>query len=504
LRTEVRVVEVPVVVRDASFHAVAGLKRDDFEIYEDGRKQTITAFSVQHSSPGPAAVESAGGGAQKDQPRTRFLALCFDDLHLLPHLLNSVKEAARRFVQTSLAPGDQVVVVKTSKSEDAKFTSGARALVEQIDKVTAYTAAPNNEAQRCPHIEPHEAFQIANRLDPGDRLLQAKMAECVPCYNRPCPETDVTAKAEALWARVRANTANSLSVIDSVVDGMAKLPGQRIVLLTSGGFLTGTLEADMDRLMQKARRAEVVINSLDARGLYLNASAGIAYDGMAVLSSGTGGTFFHNNNDMELGFKELGGAPDTSYMLGFAPSAADGKFHDLKARVAFVGQASRPVQALAESKGYSVEARLGYTAAPAEAAAADLTLSRLDREVMESDAVTHLPASFTWEHWPGQPGITLVAHLDIAHLRFVKAKDRHVERFTIVAALLDASGNFVAGKRSELELEFKDKTFEQFAKTGFTAALTIQAPSGSYSVRAVAQDSVEGKLAASSATIQIK
>ncbi len=492
MRAEVRVVEVPVVIRDPYLHAVAGLKRDDFEIYDDGKQQTITSFSVQHSSRAESAVDANAGPTRRDSPRPRFLALCFDDLHLLPALLKPVKDAAKRFVQTGRAPGDQVVVVRTSKSEDVKFTNDVPALVEQIDKVTASTMATAGDTVRCPHIEPHEAYQIANHVDPGNRVLEAKMASCVPCYNRPCPETEITAKAEVLWARIRGYTANSLGVIDSLVDGMAKLPGQRVVLLTSGGFLTGTLETDVDRLMEKARRAEVVIDGLDARGSYLGISAGTAYDGLGVLASGTGGTFFHNNNDMEFGFRELGGAPETSYLLGFAPAgAADGKFHNLNVR-------------LAAKKDFSVEARLGYTAVPSEAVAADSTLSRLDREVMEKDAIADLPASFTWEQWPGRQGVTMVAHLDIAHLRFVKANGRRVERLTIIAALMDSRGNFVAGKRSELELDFEDKTFEQFAQTGFTAALTIQAPPGAYSARAVAQDGVEGKLAAASGNVLIK
>ena len=96
-----------------------------------------------------------------------------------------------------------------------------------------------------------------------------------------------------IWAHARTSTVNALGVIGSLVDGMTKLPGQRIIVLTSGGFLlTGSFGTDLERLMDKARHAEVLINSLDARGLYQNASAGTAYDGMGVLATGTGGTFF--------------------------------------------------------------------------------------------------------------------------------------------------------------------------------------------------------------------
>jgi len=48
LRAEVRVVEVPTVVRDGLIHAVGGLTQDDFEIYDNGKKQAITVFSVEH------------------------------------------------------------------------------------------------------------------------------------------------------------------------------------------------------------------------------------------------------------------------------------------------------------------------------------------------------------------------------------------------------------------------------------------------------------------------
>src|SRR5271165_5901151 len=56
LRTQVNLVEVPVVVRDNKHHAVASLKQSDFEVYDAGKKQTITAFSVEtFMAAGPAA-----------------------------------------------------------------------------------------------------------------------------------------------------------------------------------------------------------------------------------------------------------------------------------------------------------------------------------------------------------------------------------------------------------------------------------------------------------------
>jgi len=321
-------------------------------------------------------------------------------------------------------------------------------------------------------------------MDPGDRLLNEKTAECSACYHLACPVDMVASRARTIWAHTRTSTANALTVVDSLIDGMSKLPGERIILLTSGGFLTGTFETEVDRLMDKARHAEVLINGLDARGLYQDASAGMAYDGMGVLASGTGGTFFHNNNDMEEGLRVLGMVPETTYLLGFSPLAAtSATFHNLKVH-------------LNADHGYSLEARLGYNALP--------TAPSIDAEVLATDTLTDLPVSFTCEQWSGPSSITMIAHLDFSHLHFMPNHDRRAQKLTIVAVLLDTHGSFIAGKRGELQLNFKDATFARFAKTGFTAALTLKAPPGNYSVRALAQDALDGKLSAASRNVQIK
>jgi len=503
LRTQVDLVEVPVVVRDGQRRTVAGLTRDDFEVYDSGKKQTITAFSVQSFTPrgdagGARPAAPADAAEPKSQPRPRFVALLFDDLHLDVGALAPAKEAAERFVKTSLAPGDSVVVVTTARSNRSEFTGDVPKLVEQIARVTPAPRGNTDDPYMCPHIRPYEAYQMTNNLDPGNMLLKAKMAECAGCSHHPCPDTVVMGMAQLVWDRTRLVSNNTLDVIGDVVDAMANLPGQRMILLTSAGFLTGIRQTNLDLVMAKALHAEVVINTLDARGLFSmgpRSTQGVSLlsDSMAALAAGTGGTFYHNNNDLARGIQVLAMVPEILYVLGFAPSdvAADGRFHSLKVR-------------LTRDKHDSLQARMGYTAPSANAAAQVSPLSRLDSEVMASDTVTDLPAWFTWEQWAGPPGITMVAHLDFNRLRFETSQDRRKQKLTIVAVLLDSRGGFVTGKRSELELNFTEATFAQLAKTGYTAAMTLKAPPGAYSVRAVAQDALEGKVAAAGAAVQVK
>jgi VWFA-related protein len=56
-------------------------------------------------------------------------------------------------------------------------------------------------------------------------------------------------------------------------------------------------------------------------------------DVMANLAYSTGGTFFHNNNDMDEGFRRTADAPEYIYVLGFSPPKLDGRFHKLKVKL---------------------------------------------------------------------------------------------------------------------------------------------------------------------------
>jgi VWFA-related protein len=107
--------------------------------------------------------------------------------------------------------------------------------------------------------------------------------------------------------------------------------------------------------MDLAIRSNIIVNSVDARGLYTvvpggdagqavqnaaqtqyqGASASSEEDVLTGLADGTGGTFFHDNNDLAGGFRRVDARPEYVYVLGFSPRdlKLDGKFHDLKVTV---------------------------------------------------------------------------------------------------------------------------------------------------------------------------
>ena len=335
----------------------------------------------------------------------------------------------------------------------------------------------------------------------------------------------IRALAEQTWDQAKFISQNTLTSIRGVVEYLSRMPGSRTLLLASSGFLSGSLERDQDAIISEALHASVVINALDAKGLYseapsrpLNeplpmselpvatfifetASLGDrvqqANAAMANFAASTGGLFFHNNNDLDFGFRELGMIPEITYLLGFSPDAVlpDGKYHKLK------------VKLIAADYPY-VQARPGYVAPTKEEGEKPALESKLDQEAFANDDLTeaarrHADANAA-RATSGQPILWVLVKIDVKHLQFDRNKDRQDQKLTFVMALFDKQGNFVTGKQGEMNFALKRATLDHFAQTGLSAKIFLQAPPGSYRLRTVTQETTDGKMSASTIPVEIR
>ena len=86
IKVETNLVMVRVVVRDAKGHPVDGLRKEDFRLFDSGKPQEITGFSVETDAGKPAAAETEPAPSASTLPSApvpqRFVALYFDDLHM--------------------------------------------------------------------------------------------------------------------------------------------------------------------------------------------------------------------------------------------------------------------------------------------------------------------------------------------------------------------------------------------------------------------------------------
>jgi hypothetical protein len=217
---------------------------------------------------------------------------------------------------------------------------------------------------------------------------------------------------------------------------------------------------------------------------------------MALLAVGTGGRFFTNNNDLVHGFRDLAAAPAVSYLLGYSPAdvPADGKFHTLKVKVMAKGH-------------YTIEARRGYFAPTKAQLDAPTPERKLKDAVMGSDDLDAIPMRVTMQSSKSSAGSTelhVTVHVDPSHLPYQHQKDRSVEQLNFVAALFDSNGNFVVGKEAEMNFAFKTSSLEKYSREGMSFQMSLAAPAGAYQLRAVVQETVEGKIAAVTKSAEIQ
>lgn len=521
IQAEARLVEIGVVVRDSRGHSVGGLTKSDFEVRDEGKRREISAFSVQSFTPArsaaagaPAAAGAASTPAPSAQPQPRWVGMVFDDLSMPMSDLYHAKTAAQRFLQAGLAANDRVGVFTISGGLVLPFTADAAEVAAAIDKV--YLRERTARLEGCPVITGYDAYVIANYLDPSALQVKAQeYANCSPGTCGPpgggggrsrgssgstvCPAAmqAVQAMSRMLWGEVRQQSENTLLTLANIVDFMTQRKGTRVLLLASSGFLSGTLEDDEDQLVDKALRANVVINSLDAKGLYtlepVELSQGadmrsviyqmqlgsrpkeLLNDAMGNLADSTGGLYFHNNNDLDLGFRELGMQPEVSYLLGFAPGALNAKYHHLKV-------------SLTSARHTTVQARKGYVAAPEKPAAKLPAERRIQKEVFSASRLEEAPVTVavsTGTSTAGRPAARLTFHVDIGKVQFHDQSGARAQTFHIIAALLDAQGAFVAGREATMDLELQQATYARMVTAGLNASMNVEAPAGSYQVRTV-------------------
>jgi len=525
LRSQVELVEVPAVVRDSNGIAIPNLTREDFEVLDSGKKQKISVFSVetfsQAGEPTEPIMSPAPYGTptpqSKSEPPRRYIALVLDDLNTDVASLHRGKTAAEKFVSEALAPRDLVGVFTTALSQTVEFTADVPTLRQAIEAVMPHTRY-SDELHECAPIRAYEAYLIANHQDPP--LLRAKAGELMACHHMP-PDTALRtaeAKADAIWEHVSINTDDTLRSIAAVVAAISRMPGRRLVLLTSSGFISAGKEQELQALSSVALHHGVIVSGMDLRGLYTVMPGGDAStpkyargmrmpeiqvqarvedakdDGMAMLASATGGSFFHNNNNLALGFHRLGAVPEVIYLLGFSPGEAvtDGKYHQLKVR-------------LTGGHHGSVEARNGYYA-PAKELPADLARrSDRDRILMGPDAPADVPARIIAEPGTSDTGPRVVARVwvDVSRLNFETKKDRRMQHLMVIAALLDNAGNFVVGRQALADLALRNRSFEALSLAGLTVSLSLHAPPGVYNLRVLAQEDLTGKRTAVSSSITL-
>jgi VWFA-related protein len=354
LKIDAKLVPVRVVVRDSDGRAVGGLTKDDFQLSDNGKAQSISQFLVERSG-GDFGGATTSETAPSNPPRAAsgiFALYLIDDLHLEADELIKAREAlAREFMH--LGPTERAAIFTTSRQVQIDFTGDSEKLRATLERLKPVGSG----AVKCPMMTYYLADLIQNQGDENAASLATE--DALNCGFGGNPKAMNAARArmksavDEELATGRAQTQAALRILKDLVQGMSKAPGSRTIVLISPGILSEHGESE-NEIMDLAVRGDVTVSALDPGGLSTSDTP-VSAEGLSVaarldsstigkqaqlaqwkvleeVADASGGVFFRNGNDLDGGLRRVASPPEYSYILAFSPDEAslDGKFHKLK------------------------------------------------------------------------------------------------------------------------------------------------------------------------------
>ena len=396
-RTGADLVIVDAVVVDRAGRPVTDLTAADFEVRDEGRAQAVSLFqtvsvAATAREAGPTAPSryaystNAGVGAVPG----RAFVLFFDDVHLTQAEGDRAKVALARFLERELQAGDLVSLVAPGtarrwharmpdgRPELTRIVAGLRGLYlpdpspDQMSDYEAYRINAFSDEQVADQVERRWKNQRVNGREPTNLATDQGFRPENRGGTVGILPQDILMRAATVYQQAAARNIATLQALERTIDGLAAVRGRKSVVMLSPGFIADQERVEAKRAIEAARRANVAVYFVDARGLVssagsaqaqqtgrpldsrdigaANAELTLGAEGAAEIAQATGGFSVRNQNDLGRGLQRIGDESRVYYLLGFQPDrdAKVGTFRRLEVKV------TRP--------GVTVRARRGYYA----------------------------------------------------------------------------------------------------------------------------------------------
>ena len=520
-KVEVNYVEVGAVVLDREGRFVGDLQKDDFQVFEDGKPQAVSTFTLVNmpldrpEKPlfSPDAIEpDVQSNASPFAGRLYLLVL--DDLHTSFSSTKEVRREAARFIEQVVRDGDVAAVVSTSGRLDTSqdFTASRRLLLRAVDrfqgrgltsatvnKIESYNAVRDMQGARAPAMRapedneaPERAYNARNTLSVIRRLSDLLAG--------------IRGRRKAL---VLFSPGIDYNISNAITNGWSGNEDRAPISPGSGP----TREVQLDALdtIASATRANVVIYSVDPRGL--TAGAGTAdtpgipsdasptldinvqamqqeiatqHDSLRALSEGSGGFATFNTSNLSSAYDRIRDDNSTYYVLGYSSgnNKRDGKFRKIEVRT--------------RRSGVEVRARKGYVAprgnAPAPAGSDDpkSLIPPPLREAMASplpvSGVRLAAFAAPFRGTAGKPAVMLVLQVDGRDLTFKEEGGVFNGGVDLSVVALDSQGKTHDALHRAVPMPLKPESYKMVSQSGIRIVSRVELAPGRYQLRIAAMD----------------
>jgi VWFA-related protein len=519
------VIQIDATVTDKKGNVIRDLKPGEVEVYENGKKQEITGFTFVSGAP---AVEAGSTPTQtkanlnapsylptgpiKAENVRRTIAVVVDDLSLSFSSVFWVKTALKKYVNEQVRDGDLVAIIRTAGGIGAlqQFTTDKRQLLAAVDKLK-FSPYSHGGISTFEPIRPSLKEQVAVSKD-GVRDLR--------------PDAEAERNAERTYDEARSNTfvSGTLGAVNFIVRGMESLPGRKSIVLLSDGIPlvsrddsgrpkgTPGIMDRMQRLIDLANRASVVIYTIDPRGLVApgaqamdewtelgfearlrqrEAAFSDSQDGLRYLAYETGGIPFINQNNINRGLEKV--MDDQSYyLLAYEPDESTfdpskSRFNRIEIRV------TRPDTRVRYRSGFfGISDERLAVAKPSGAAA---TISALVSPFAVNDIPLRLHTIFSADQ-NAHGWLRSYLHIDARQLTFTKAEGNTRKAvFEIVAFSYGDNGMPSDQTTKQFTLTVPEFAYERSLEKGIVYQFAFPVKkAGAYQYRVALRDIATSKV----------
>src|SRR5688572_22172383 len=498
-RVEVNYVELDASVTDAQGRLVTTHTADDFEVFEDGRPQKVTAFSLVNlpieraERPLFAAQPIEADVQTNEQIEGRIYLIVLDDLHIDPTRNLRVRTAVRRFFEQNFGTNDLAAVTYTSgRASDAQdFTNNTRLLLRAVDRFTG-RKFPSSTVEQLGFLVPGP-----NGLEGRDTYTEERPFRARNVMN-------TIRKLAEFMGGVRGRRKAMILVSEGVDYDIYAATGNEAS--TASAVLSDTHDA-----IAAATRGNVIIYGIDPRGLATGTEDLIAVsttlpdqglgidavmseqrraqESLRVMASATGGFAAVNRNDLDTAFDRIVSENSSYYLLGFYPEndRRNGRLRKLDVRVKRPGLQVRARNGYYEPRGRVPTApprpAIGVAPAIADALGSPIPTAGVPMKVFAAAFKGAAPNA----------AVAITIEMDVSGLNFVEKDGTFTERVEVAYVALDVSGKAFPGSTHAVDLAMKPDTFERVKARGFRVLSKMDLPPGRYQLR-VAAGNAGGKV----------
>lgn len=372
-------VQVPVTVVGKDGQPVRNLGVDDFELIDNGRKQSILrleTIDLETLEPGASRTEIEGAVPAVAR---RYFLLLFDHSFASPSSIRKAQEASRQFVVEALHPTDLAAVAILTAEAGPRlvvtFTPDRAQVARGIDAVASPELLQMTQGQdplRFMIESPSSTGgTVATKSSPVDDEFTSSAPDAMQSYFEVIGQRMENVERSFDRGQVEAWSAS----MGQLGKALNSLRGRKYVVYLSEGFdsellygqgtadlsslqgqaltpseqnLAGVLDSEslygsggvrnsVDEMLQEFRRSDCVIESVDisAFGAAGAGSSSLGSEGsLFYLANETGGDVFPGGSDLDEQLEVMLRRTAVTYLLTFQPSRIkqDGSYHRLKVK----------------------------------------------------------------------------------------------------------------------------------------------------------------------------